>query len=735
MDVLIAPPLRSTAPRRALLALSLFAAGVHPALADGERAATPGPAQPGAGGAASVVTVQGSAAAYDARRYDTAAQIVVGREELAKFGDAAVSDVLKRQPGVTVDANGAISMRGLGNGYTQILLNGQKVAPGFSIDSLSPDLIERVEIRRSAIAEQRAEAIAGTINIVLKKTPRRSQQVAKAMLANARGRWAPGASWEWSERGDALSYSVVGAAGTRDLLLSFRDDTTGTDAAGAPVLARHGRLRLDGRIDTVSLTPNASLKLAGGDTLALQTFLSATRFHKDAAGRLDTSLGEPAEFASNTQLTEDRGGQARADLGWTHKIAPSATLESNLKMSANRRNVDFRQQGFNVAEVQNLDDHTVSHVRDRTLQYTGKYANKFAERHALVAGWDLERNRRREDRTQVLRLHPSFPGTSGMDFDATIDHAALYLQDEWTPSERLSLYLGLRDERIATRTSGSDFAQVSRHEHMLSPLMQVLWKPSGAEDDQLRLGLNRTYKSPAIETLIPRPYTSTNNSPLDPDTRGNPALRPQKALGLDLAYEHNWKGGAMISLGGYLRKVDGLTRDTITREGERWVSYPVNGGGATIRGLEMDTKFKLADAIAGAPKVELRANLTRNWSEVDDVPGPNNRVEDQLRLSSTVGADYLASERWSVGASYTFKLGGEVRTGPERYDTVGTRRELDAYALFKLTPASKLRLSLSNVLRQDLASGTRYVDADGDMRIAQYRTSPVTLRATFEWSR
>ena len=57
-------------------------------------------------------------------------------------------------------------MRGLGGGYTQILIDGEPAPRGFSLDELSPEQIERVEILRAPTAETGARAIGGTINIV-----------------------------------------------------------------------------------------------------------------------------------------------------------------------------------------------------------------------------------------------------------------------------------------------------------------------------------------------------------------------------------------------------------------------------------------------------------------------------------------------------------------------------------------------------------------------------------------
>ncbi|HWW70036.1 MAG TPA: TonB-dependent receptor [Duganella sp.] len=682
-----------------------------------------------------VVAVQGTAASYDARRYDTAGKIVVDREELQKFGDATVADVLKRQPGIAVDGNGAISMRGLANGYTQILLNGEKVAPGFSIDSLSPDLIEKIEILRSATAEHRTDSIAGTINIILKKAARRSQNTAKASLANARGRWTPGVSLEISERGEALSYSLLGALNRRDFLVTTREQTTGLNAAAQPDLARVSGMRMTGRTDTISLTPNAELKMRGGDSLSLQTFLSRTQTDKDLGGNSLTTLGDPLDYASNRQLTDERVTQLRADLAWTHKIASGSTLELKLKAESNKRDTDFNQRGFSDTGRLDLEDHTLSHAHGRSLQSSGKYTNRLFGKHALVMGWDGEAARRNEDRLQTLSaLNGADGGYSALDFDATIRRLGVYLQDEWTPSERLSVYLGIRSERINMETRGNLFDTIGHREHMLSPLMQLLWKLPDTEEDQIRAGLSRTYRPPELAALVPRPYTSTNNSQTDPDTRGNPALRPERALGLDLAYERNWKSGAMLSVGGYLRKIDAHMRDEVVLEGARWVSYPVNGGRATIRGVELDGKFPLRSLLPRAPKVDIRFNLTRNWSRVDDLPGPDNRVGDQLRLTSTLGADYQASQRWTLGAAYTFKTGGAVRSGPHLVDITGYRRELDMYAVRQLGPRAKLRMTLSNALHQDLLNGTRYFDAQQQRQVLQYRVTPVVLRAALEWT-
>jgi iron complex outermembrane receptor protein len=119
------------------------------------------------------VEVSGGASDTSLRRASTASKIVVGREEIERFGDSSVAEVLKRLPGVTTGGRpgrgGGPRMRGMGAGYTQVLVNGERMPAGFSLDDLPPEQVERIEVMRAPTAEFGARAVAGTINIVLRE--------------------------------------------------------------------------------------------------------------------------------------------------------------------------------------------------------------------------------------------------------------------------------------------------------------------------------------------------------------------------------------------------------------------------------------------------------------------------------------------------------------------------------------------------------------------------------------
>ncbi len=114
---------------------------------------------------------------YRNRSEETVQTLEYGKDYFQRFEPLTAGDALKRVPSVTflsdvIESDGA-RLRGLDPGYTQILINGEKV-PGssadrsFFVDRIPAELIDRVEIVRSSSARRSGDALAGTLNIVLR---------------------------------------------------------------------------------------------------------------------------------------------------------------------------------------------------------------------------------------------------------------------------------------------------------------------------------------------------------------------------------------------------------------------------------------------------------------------------------------------------------------------------------------------------------------------------------------
>lgn len=683
-------------------------------------------------------TVQVQAQAYDIRRDDTATRIVIGAAALRQYGDPGLVDALKRLPGITVGTgapgrSGALSLRGLGAGYTQILLNGHKAPTGFDLDSLTPEMVERVEIIRAPTADQRGEAIAGSINIVLAAGARTDADQLTVAWGSSNGRNTPSASWQRNRRAGHRSSAIMATASRREFLVEETGNERAWDPEGTPTVLRDTTLRAGGNRDVLSLAPSLEATLENGDTLALQGLVDASRFNRVTDIDWISTLGAPLRTSRYQQRTRIDVAQANGSVTWTRAFEQGGTFTTRLRLGGIRERYAYREQGRSPEGQQNLDDHTDARLSVRDLNSTGKYTLPSRGRHALQLGWEGSEDRRDESRVQhLLPVGGEAEWFSDLAFDARIRRLALYAQDDVTLSERWSVYAGARWEQIDTRSEGSGFSGIHRREQILSPVLQSLWKIPGTTSDQLRVALTRTYRSPTLASLIPRPYTSTNNRPLNPDERGNPALRPELATGLDLSYETYGKEGAQLSVGGYVRRITEVIRTETHLQDGRWVASPVNGGTAMTWGVEMDTALRLPQVIAAAPDVALRFNATANDSRVDDVPGPDNRLDEQVRFSSTLGADYLIRTGWTVGGSYTYRTGGSVQISPGQFETSAYARELDFYSLWSLRAGSKLRLSLNNTLHPSLHTGQSRISEEGTEQLRRQRRASPLLRLQLE---
>ncbi|WP_296952363.1 TonB-dependent siderophore receptor [uncultured Massilia sp.] len=673
----------------------------------------PAPPAKDADPAMQTVEVRGAADAYDPRRDDTASKIVVNHDEIVKYGDTSVYDVLKRVPGVTVSGSGGrgseIRMRGLGGGYTQILINGERAPAGFSLDSLAPDVIERIEVLRAASAEFSTQSIAGTINVILKKTVRTAQREVKANYGHATNAANRGVNLQLSDKAGQLSYSLAANA----FRASFNDGSATVeeflDAAGNRTGLRRGTTDPVGRFTMLNLTPRLNWTFANGDTLTSQTFASMFRLSNAIDKEVDTVAGPPPAYPLLAQRTRADNRFFREELNWVHKLAGGARLDA--KVGANyaaNESGDWRDGAGNPA-AGTLSDTIDSDSTERGVTTQGKYTSARWEGHALAFGWDAGHAERDDARRERDWRHPDAVVPDGDEtYSSTVSRLAVYAQDEWNVTPRWSLYLGARWEGIRTRTEGESFGTGRSRSAVLSPLMQTLYKLPDSKGDQVRLALTRTYKAPGLQSLIPHRVTSINNSQTEPDAIGNPDLKPELALGVDASYEHYWAEGALLSASVSTRRIQDYTRNLTVFDGARWVSTPSNAGDARTYGLELEARFPLKAVMATTTALDLRASVSRNWSSVDSVPGPDNRLNAQVPLSATLGADYKTGPL-TLGGSYVFKTGGPVRIAVNQYSYQSVRRDLDMYALWKFDPKLQLRVTASNLLAQDYVSAGTYL--------------------------
>ncbi|WP_428510397.1 TonB-dependent receptor plug domain-containing protein [Roseateles sp.] len=673
------------------------------------------------------------------RRDASAAKSIVTREDLARFGDASLIDTLRRVPGITVTGSGTqprdIRLRGMGNGYTQILINGEPAPAGFSIDALSPELVDRIEVLRTATADLGTQAIAGTINIILRRTAKPGQRDLKMsggisggrgnvnMSAQTGGSLAPG--WQ---------YGLTGSLAFDNNQYPARIDTEASTPGGPPRFRQHTETLEQARQWTLGLSPRLTWKVDDQRSLNADVSVQGQRVEIGGDERRSTTLGTGSPIRNDLMHIVNESWQLRSTVQLKQPVGSDGRLETKLTVTHLRRTSDGTLDRLD-AEASPLVFRSVDSVlSDSAGALVGKYQLLLDEAHTIGLGWDSQLTRRAETRTQRESSPVAFP-TEDMDdnYRATIARLALYAQDEWAVTERLSIYAGARWEGLETRTSGEELGAIKHRSSVLSPTLQMVWKIPSTKADQLRVALARTYKAPTARDLLPRRWIVNDNSATRPNFQGNPTLVPELSWGLDAGYERYLSDGGFLGLNAYARRIANVILQRTRDEGGTWISTPVNSGRAEVRGLEMEVKQKLQRLASTWPKLDVRLSASRQWSTIDEVPGPNNRLSQLPAWTATAGADWQPTgSRWATGLQFAFENVGRARISQEQWTRRSNKRALDVYGLWTVSKEMRVRVSWLNVLKPQTVTETQYVtDALSQGQVLRQSPSSV-LRVAVE---
>jgi iron complex outermembrane receptor protein len=685
------------------------------------------------------VTVNGSRD-IDLRRASTASKLIFGREELDRNGDTTLGEVLKRLPGITMGGppgrgGGGIRMRGLGNGYTQMLVNGERPPPGFSLESIPPDQVERIEIMRGPVAEHSTQAIAGTINVVLREGYQQKDVQVRIADNIEQGRHGANVSVTMPGKIGALAWTMN--ASLMQNRQHNESDSRDIDALEDGTLQREQLIHVDGngKSRALNLTPRLSYKFDSGDTLNFQPFIVAHRSDNITDSSVDQTTGlVPPLFAAQHVVSHSSSVMARGFGNWVHKMDGGAKLDVKFSGGVNHNDSDGVRYNYDQAGVQNRILFDTDSTRHHSLSTGGKYSRPLGDGHNFAAGWDAETGHLAQVHVAEGDNNPLYD-ESGANLTADTRRVALFAQDEWDLTSQLSAYLGLRWEGIRT-TSNSAGRAVENTSSVWSPVLHGVYRIPGHEKDQLRASLTQSYKAPALNDLIAAPSFSSDNRATRPDRSGNPDLKPELAKGIDLAYEHYLRTG-LLSASAFARDIDNLMRRQTslqqTNIGPRWVSTPTNIGHARTSGVELEAKFQLAEFYPEGPNVDLRSNYSRYWSKVDGIPGPYNRLDQQARQTANFGLDYrMKGAPLTFGGNLNWTPVTVIRSSLAELDTTSMKRQLDVFGLWKYSPNAQLRISGNNLFARKYET-TRNVDTNGMVQaIDTLARTYTTLGVRFE---
>lgn len=660
-----------------------------------------------------VVTVIDQRSVQRERKDATVSTLIISEEEVERFGDATVGDVLKRLPGMSFTGPAGvvkdIRARGLEKGYTQFLINGEPIPSGIKerqiqVDRLPADMIERIEIIRAPGASTPAHGIGGTINIVLK---RRVDELTRLRLATGRN-----GSLRVGDAVLQLSRSI----GDWDVLVAAShtlgaedvyEEKTLFNAAGA-LTEFQQKPRPVEKTETL-LAPRLVWR-RGADRLTLDAFISEGGEDKnESLSRFTPAL---TYRGGRHKLEDKRDRVARVGVRYDG-VADWGNWSLRLGTQQGQTSKDAQERENNAAGIV-----TKTKFEEEKIRETEDFARLRATwsalaGHRISAGMEwsdaTHDNRKRTLENGVDRSDP------GAQYRVRERTWTAFLEDEWQLAPGHTLLPGVRIERMQRNARNALDGHAEAREAHANPSLHYRWEPT--KNVNVRASLTHSTKLPKFDQLNPL-ITSRAGTLLDPDRGGNPALRPEKARGVELGLERYFEGiRGVVGANLYHRDVKDYIHNRVDLEGSRWVRRPTNAAEARFWGMELDWRLPLAHKGAhqfnlSGSHAELRGRVfnaaTKSWSGVKDMPP---------RVTS-LGVDWThRPSRWSLGAYVThapaFTSDSRNDDGIRDAKTRNRSTMLDLYATHVFSPKAELRLVAKNVLSVKKAESTTKYNAAG----------------------
>lgn len=685
--------------------------------------------QPAGAQSAEAATLQRVEIRADAdaqRRADVAGRQVVGREELLRHGDVRLVDSLQRVPGISVETRGnstELKLSGLGVGYAQILLNGEPLPRGVTLDSIALDSIERVEIVRGATV-QSSQAIAGSINLITRRVSTVVTRDTRLSLSSQWGRPQISAALNLGGNAGRTTWGL-GAVLSREHQLWPATFVQERRDGEAETLSQRTLIRKREFDDTdaISLNPRLAWKreAEGGGSWQLSTDHSL-RYSSSSGGVQDLREAQfgpaPAQQSSTMAVSYRRvfwRGRAQA----LYRERDGAQFEARLSVTHSSRDQHAHSQGYDIGGQQVQDTRVDGLAVDQSLVLNINHQRPLGYSHRLDLGTELEQARRREDRLQVELPLPGGLPPENLDerYDANVQRWALYVQDDWSLSQGTAMQLGMRLERLDTVSEGNVFDRVEQSHHLVGPMLRISTQASKSLGT-FKLGLSRGFRLPTPRDVMPRRYAPIEVAPTTPAQSGNPDLRPERAWSLDGSWHKPWaavNGELVVSPS--LRRIDDVILDLLVYQPDvltaPWLLRRFNGGDAWTAGLEVELKGQTTHSwIVGAP-LRWQASLALARSRLMNVEGERPALPGQAPWEVKLNLTQRFSPAW------TGQLGLEAR-GADRADLPSARRvenlgrhSLSAGLSWQPRPRETWRLSVAQIGATDSVSLKSVSISDG----------------------
>jgi len=613
----------------------------------------------------------------------------------------SVADALRNVPGVEVDPQGNVSLRGDANvtilidGRPSVLFRGEGRAD--ALQQLGADTIDRVEVITNPSAALSPEGTGGVINLVTKKTRRAGRTGSVRASVGAEGRVNASVSGTYSGPKLTLSgnagYRKAGGEFTDERLRERLDPDTGevlgrtrfatrsNQAGGGFANARLGadydvnprdRLSLEASLFSFGLQPDGATTLVATD--ADGEVLRATERSFDT------------EFGNENKSV--RGSWRRKLSGEEHELTADLTWDMFDNFSESEvREASLVPPGPGAFEA---NENTIERDEQRAKF---EYAKPLGENRKLRIGYEgafseigFDVLRRRGPSLDALQPDPRFSNA----FEYEQDVHAVFSTYERPFGEDLTVQFGLRLEQVDTVSnsltpSPADFPFPARETNDYFRVYPTLNLGYEFDDSRtLRAGYSRRVQRPQPFDLNPFPIFIDEQNV----RTGNPRLNPEVTDSFELGLQYRRRTTFYLATLFYRRASDGITDVILLRPNGIFETTRANLAESRRAGLELTANGRFT------PKLTYNVSGSIGYAEIEPT-GFGGATE--TRSGTTLTA--RGSLNWNPTANDFLQLSGFVNG--EQLQAQGVREPtgiLNFGYRRKIDERLSLVLSAQNVL-------------------------------------
>ena len=587
---------------------------------------------------------------------------IITRDEMLQYGDQSVMDALRRAAGFQLPTpgqgprggGGASGMRFRGGAGPTFLINGEPVQGGprggmSIIDTITPEMIERIEVVKQPSVAQASVASSAVINIILKE-PLDSRISGSIKVGYGK--------YEDSEKQSKSEQKISLQADGRENQWSYSVSAN--------------QMWVDNTSLTKTETSAGTREQSRTVNRSMQMFSPRLQYDLDDQQKLIAELfyrNIKMDGYSANQTQDDKNDSIRLNTRYERK---DKDLSDKIRLSVER------QTETQLTRSPQNTIYTDEIIHEYGLAYDGM---------------------RKLDPTRQIKFGVD---TRSSNLDSNVSNSldeqryALYAEGSWRFTDRQTITLGARQEWL-NRSGLVDY-----QDQHLSPVLAYRFDLT--EQWSIQTNLSQAFNSPKTDRLIPNVTVSTDSdagSLNNPDLGGNPDLKPEKTSAVESTLAYDSANGGM-SLTAYHREIKDYIEKVIALEGSRYVERPQNQNQATTYGVELSGRYALKQTDAGHSFM-LNGQISTIRAKVEDEQHNERLVSDVAPYNASAGLSYNFKP-WQLSTSMNLSYTPEFTRGldGQPYDrTTNQRFGLDLSATKRFTGGWAASLNLNNLLSTD----------------------------------